>query len=160
MINANELRIGNLIKFKNINVLRVDEIRFGESGYTLVMYPDFPNRNQIIEMSIDHCEPILITKELLINCGFIEEKYKDKDVFEYRNSSGQYSYLEQENDSWVLKREVVQNIYMINDNGVESWAGFRQILYDTHCKGMSYLHELKNKMYEIVGEDLKAMRLS
>ena len=68
-MKATELRIGNIVTHKDINMFRVDEIRQTNKGYIVRMYP-CDNLESKMDMLLSTAEPIPLTPELLDKCGF------------------------------------------------------------------------------------------
>ena len=71
IIDPKELRIGNLIKARDINQFRIDEICLSEYGeYIFRMYPAFPDKKSCIHLQVYMAEPIQLTEEILLKAGF------------------------------------------------------------------------------------------
>lgn len=86
-MEAGELRIGNYIRHKNLNLFRVDEIRLSEHGYDVAMYSAFPEslKSSLI-MPLSEAKSIVLTDEILLRCGFShfsEQAFQDDHTYNY-----------------------------------------------------------------------------
>ena len=134
MINANELRIGNLIK-RDDHILRVVQIR--EIAMFRVEFIDKTISSN--EMFIEHivAEPILLAEEILLKCGF-KKLSEIKYYIEVQTKWGESIYIE---------------LSLINKNNIE---------YDIRLNGVTtiisytkYLHRLQNFIFELTQKDFK-----
>lgn len=153
MIQPNELRVGNWLYNKQLgtpfqisgvhNIITKDD--YGKTD-GLWLFGDTPDKD---------CEPISLTEDILSKCGFVKSKYKDEEVFILELQPFPL-FLVKESSSWVLKREVVQNIYLSrNDSGEKDYDGCFRILSDLHQKRIEYLHQLQNLYFALTGKELE-----
>ena len=125
MIQANELRIGNLIRDKEsrhiVEVLAIDKAPEDSSVYVRAF--DFIGR-YIFESELleGWLTPIKITEKRLLNCGFVKGEYKETytdytfDGYRLINEGNKYEFLIY--GSSVILSEIkyiheLQNIYFI-----------------------------------------------
>lgn len=70
MINTKELRIGNIIKCKELEQFRVDEMHWVDHlGYIAIMnIGKYPNKSTL-SLPLSAAESIPLTEDLLLRCG-------------------------------------------------------------------------------------------
>lgn len=126
MINAKELRIGNLV---------FDSRTVGDrSGLPKVLHET--TVIQIEERKFDngdynYLEPIPITSEILKKCGFAEQK-------------GDEWYIEYQNDFFIVVK-----------SNMQVRLGFDVSTYfEEEFDHIKYLHQLQNLFFALTGEEL------
>jgi len=127
MIQANELRIGNLILDSKGFVLLIKSI--SEKNKQVSGY--FPKLNDFGSDYYDDCRPIPLTEEILTKCGFRKSKLEGYDVhFRYDHQ---------------LLHSSVTSIYN---------ADF-SIKLDNVARGVKSLHQLQNLFFALTGNELE-----
>lgn len=112
MIQANELRIGNLIGtyYKQIPIIKISEIKeyvvYGE-GYKGISYSSL--------------KPIRLTEEILLKCGFVKE-------YKYFKVGKRYLYFSESDNIWYLNNS--SNLaYCNNIDSVEYLHELQNVYY-------------------------------
>lgn len=131
MINANELRIGNLIK-RDDHILRVVQIK--ETQMFRVEYVDKSISSNHMFLDHNSAEPIPLTDEILLKCGFIF----DKDNEDY-NLNG-ITLDDRNTDKWSK---------YINKDEFGIWY------LNSYLRDIKYLHQLQNLFYSITDTELE-----
>ena len=124
-MQANELRIGNLIRDKEsrhiVEVLTIDNVI--EEGSVYIRAFDFIGKYIFeSELADEQLSPIKLTEKRLLNCGFVKGAYKDTytdytfDGFRLVDKGNKYEFLIC--GSSVILSEIkyiheLQNIYFI-----------------------------------------------
>ena len=128
-MKVQELRIGNIITHKDINMFRVDEIRQTNEGYIVRMYT-CDNLESKMNMLLSLAEPIPLTPELLKKCGFVKSKLEGYDVhFKYSH------------------HKLYSAITALYDSKFS-------IKLDDVARGIKSLHQLQNLYYALTNEEL------
>ena len=139
-MKATELRIGNWIKGDDINMFKVDEIRLSEhQGYVAVMY--FPDMENILTLPLDIAQPIPLTEELLLGCGF----KKEKDFSANPNLNNKFLYVK---DSCI--------IFCMEHIGYSyfQWRYGAYEIGEYNVIDLKYVHQLQNLYYALTNEEL------
>lgn len=128
MIQANELRIGNLIQ-ANGPIMEVR--RVGEASVELYLHGSEADN---WDEDLEDCTPIPLTPEILIAAGFREE------------NKAEWS-IEYENDFFIVAKNLVV--------GVEIYLGFDvDIYHEVLYERIKYVHQLQNLIYALSGNEL------
>jgi hypothetical protein len=137
MIDAKELRIGNLIAAEGINHFKIDELILSERGeYISRMYiPTEPFRSNV-DLSLRMAAGIPLTEEILQKCGF--EKEEDGDLY-YNEKNGW------KNDVCFLRRGHVFSLYICAHDDYYSYNGIK----------IKSVHQLQNLWFALMGEELE-----
>jgi hypothetical protein len=124
MINANELRIGNLLNHNNGNIV-------GAFKVDLVHISDIIGNNEYGK----RYEPIPLTEEILLKCGFQHHKYaNDESFFEMQISKDIFLNYSPFHCRYILRKQWYGNIY----NG-----------------NIEYLHQLQNLYFALTKTELE-----
>ena len=132
MIKANELMIGNLLRDKVSGaILRVDELTVEGKIITYVidrkLFP-LPNGWQ--------AEPIPLTEEVLLKCGFEKSNHNNKSIIGYDLNEIYRVYSEKSNyEFWILDRD------------------YEEVAYCKLSK-VEYIHQLQNLYFALTGHPL------
>lgn len=132
MIQAKELRIGNLVQEDNNNLIgKVNELRqdFGDEPYDVVLEVEDV---MFLEVQIEDIKPIPLTEEWLVKFGF------EKSVDNYYKR-GVCMSLEEWGDE--KGNEGIGYFYMLRDEGI----------MDMHIK---HTHQLQNLYFALTGKEL------
>jgi hypothetical protein len=133
-MNAQELRLGNLVKDRAGKVIRIDFFDFLHKAYSCkfgqMMFLDDEEVHPMTEYT-DYAEPIPLTEEWLLKLGFIEKK------------------------PWFF--EIKMGDYELGINRIPLTA---QIQSDGEFLAFltnrtKYVHQLQNLYFAITGEELK-----
>lgn len=127
MIQANELRIGNLLEYQS-DVFKLDTVQEIHSLTWLRK-----NVHYIKQLSLDDLKPIPLTPEILERCGFIKCINADDDVL-FKKQYFEIEYME------FFSEE--KNGFYYNNN----------MPHETHIR---YLHQLQNLYFALTGEELE-----
>lgn len=160
MINVKELRLGNIVKASlNEGVSYMKVVRLEHSKISLCALDDYNLRadferriydcevrthsgKRIYDDSFEKIEPIPLTEELLLKCGFenyIGEQYDKNEEyacnFEYQLESG------------IFYRDLICKPY----------DGMYVFFADSQEKGIKYyyLHQLQNIYFYLTGKELE-----
>jgi hypothetical protein len=127
MIQANELRVGNLIK-SPYGFSKIDEVGLKDgNGYVKL-------KNKNMGYYLDVCSPIQLTDEILLKCGF-------KKGDEYYLSPSDYS-----TEGFVeMMCFDLKECEFIIDRSV--YSGF--------SVSIKHLHQLQNLYFALTGEELQ-----
>jgi len=128
-MKANELRIGNLVKYQDDSTLfTVIEINNGGIGVK--------NTEQDTCMEYDFFEPIPLTEEWLLKFGFIKD------------NCGLY-YLK------CIDEE--KNNFWIKDQSQEKWGIALNLFdkYECYLNDIQYVNQLQNLYFALTGEELQ-----
>lgn len=135
-MEANELRIGNLVITKNMPV-EIEEIRIET---VRCCFGEFP---------INYIEPILITEEWLLKFGFVKENKRETKhhsnfysmcVYDYKYS---FAYDDFRND-WGFYHSYTD---ALNDSDNNK--------FDFISCGIKYVHQLQNLVFALSGKELE-----
>jgi hypothetical protein len=126
-MKANELRIGNIIKQGKITFLELRE-------------------NEIICIKCDgniikDPEPLILTEEILLNCGFEKSSEYIFDYKDYNNIVFDAPNNWTETSDYPTGIDVSKNVF-----------GYNPVLVIIRCL---FLHQLQNKFFEITEKELK-----
>ena len=139
-MKANELRIGNLIKWISTGSI--------EKVMDIVTYDK--NEDNVNNVNISDCTAIQLTEEWLIMFGFEEWKtegeFKHKFIVSEDDIYELYIYTACDND-WVIQ---LYNIYDVNNKDDHTY-----IALPITCK---YVHQLQNLYFALTGEELTIKR--
>lgn len=117
-VKARELRVGNLI---------FDEYRRMEEVYEISYDGSLLLGSNLRKQQLHNCAPILITKEILLKCGFSHDIEVDEDYREeHRFVSGD-----------IIFRDGMTGTDCVTHSNIE------------------YLHQLQNLTFALTGEELK-----
>jgi hypothetical protein len=131
MINANELRIGNWVKHLPNWSYRNDESK------EFYFQWDDSDWYKIGEscISLSDIEPILLTEEILLKCGFQHHKYaNDESFFEMQISKDIFLNYSPFHCRYILRKQWYGNIY----NG-----------------NIEHLHQLQNLYFALTKTELE-----
>jgi len=130
-MTANELRIGNIISWKSTkNIDTVYDINI----------PVIRKRvARINHVSINDCEPVLLTKEWLIRFGL-------KEVYKYKEAQNNLS-------RWGFGEYSERPEFSANDFSFDSSDNEIVILHNLHFK-IKYVHELQNLIFALTKKEL------
>jgi len=144
-MNANELRIGNLIQIKlgEIEIAKVEELTLqteNNNQYYILKTNLLSNNSDWVD-PIDSFEPIPITDEWLLKFGFVKQKNY------YKKSTGISSY------SWFRRGSHFFTIekYDYIDYG-ETWHP--TLNFDNIINVIQYVHQLQNIYFALRCEEL------
>ena len=111
MINAKELRLGNWVNaFKTTYIIDSNDFQYVDSDTYLMPY-----------------DPIPLTEDILLKCGFVKSIYTNRDVYSYENF-----------------------IVSIFKNRIEFGINSKRQLVT-----IKHLHQLQNLYFALTGEELK-----
>lgn len=131
MLNASELRIGNLV-FSDTEpsnpIVTILEILQGYANTSYKEYPAEIAKNSIL---YNRLHPIPLTPEILEKCGFV------KDRNGWHMPETQFSLTEQFYPCWLDRMLWPQDI-----------SDFKR-------QSLQYLHQLQNLFHALTGEELK-----
>lgn len=132
-MEAKELRIGNYIGCQDIKYFRVDEILwFNHLGYVARMRMS-ENFESTIDLQLDgREEPIHLTQELLLKCGFEKITKVGGNTF--------FSFKRKRGDLPKPVIEIYEDRTVVGNN--------------THVKHVEYVHQLQNLYFALTGDDL------
>lgn len=127
MIDARELRIGNIVYFNNYEQLDIDQIKtLTFIDFEQICYDKHANR----------FSPIQLTQEILEKwCGFNDGEIRISDN----------TYL-------ILDEDEGYNVFIKQFNAIGSTPDIETVLMP---KCIKYLHELQNLYFALTGEELK-----
>lgn len=126
MINPKELRIGNLVS------------HYGEvKSVSGTNYLGLIRLEQILDVSENAIEPILLTPEWLERCGFSKEPNDDCDDCETYSISKMDGGIAPGKDGWYLR--------IIHVDGYYQQKVGRKI---------EHVHQLQNLYFDLTGEEL------
>ena len=123
-MKSNELRIGNLVMYSNGNIL-FKVIGISEFGI------DIENKVEKTYIEYDEFEPILLTKEWLLNLGF----KKDVDGSFMKNDI-----------SIFLDKRFKTNLFLQENQDNFKWFSYE-------CK-IQYVHQLQNLYFALTSDEL------
>lgn len=127
-MKVEELRIGNIVKCEEVKQFRVDEILWVEHlGYTLRMRVGV-NRESTFDMPLRDAEPIPITDEMLIKCGFTNG-VKEHGFFKL--------YKQNNCVAWGVNDDDQEKFILIDNDSIKS------------------VHQLQNIYFALTGKELK-----
>lgn len=132
-MKANELRIGNWAKysFKQGIVDRISQDNC-----------DIVTDNMIIKVSYDDLEPIPLTEEILLKCGF-KERLFDWYELEYNTD------YEEESEKMKIAYNCGSKRFAVYDANEEDYIAVFT------AKRVHYLHQLQNLFYALTNEELQ-----
>jgi hypothetical protein len=123
-MKSNELRIGNLVMYSNGNIL-FKVIGISEFGI------DIENKVEKTYIEYDEFEPILLTKEWLLNLGF----KKDVDGSFMKNDI-----------SIFLDKRFKTNLFLQENQDNFKWFSYEYKI--------QYVHQLQNLYFALTGDEL------
>jgi hypothetical protein len=126
-MNANELRIGNLLLDRGSKLLRLDFWDFGKPAQRMFLAD--VERHPMTE-DIEHCQPIQLTEDWLLKFGFEEDKNRL-----YTTMKGE--------SQWYI-------------NGIDGCIFFSDVL-EFDCvpnTKIKYVHQLQNLYFALTNEEL------
>ena len=127
MIDARELRIGNIVYFNNYEQLDIDQIKtLTFIDFEQICYDKHANR----------FSPIQLTQEIL-------EKWSGFNDGAIRISDNTYLILDEDEG---------YNVFIKQFNAIGSTPDIETVLMP---KCIKYLHQLQNLIYALTGEELK-----
>lgn len=143
MIKENELRFGNYVIIKNYNSKYWNKIGIIEGFSRNAEYISL-DINKYSAFYLKDIEPITLTEEILIKCGF--EKY---------------NFTEYENGYIIEHKEPSKCVY-IRTSVMPNISGFYAVFNRCECnkneiqyiKKIEYLHELQNMYQLLTNEEL------
>jgi hypothetical protein len=146
MINANELRIGNLVMDRSGKTLCIDWFEkdkvcmsMGEFSFMDDKFPLHPMTEYF-----EYLKPISLSEEILFKYGFeINDDLGDQKFYQIPNIKRGFG-VEKDHDEWSL--------YYYWDNGANNYY---TILYDE--KHFIYLHQLQNLWFCLTGQELSVV---
>lgn len=131
-MKANELRIGSLIYDDNILPCKVVGLLRGEKEDSFCVLVDTYVLDRFLPtgrlISVSDISPILLTEEILLKCGFVNNEPKDWGSF----TLGNINFLKEDGNK-------MNGLYM---------NGYR-------VADIRYLHQLQNLYFAITGEELE-----
>lgn len=136
MIQANELRLGNLFAMNDFPM-------YVEAIFRDTVYLNFEgNEGDVWEEDIKDLVPIPLTEEILLKAGFEKESEDDKygRVFLIPNTKYIIRVVNYGNPQKVDFGYSLE----ISDN--KDWCGIKRIYF---------LHDLQNTIFALTGEDIK-----
>lgn len=131
MVDVRELRIGNFFKISVCDNFRVDEIYKNEDGFYCVKNNIGCNGSYLYG-AVEDLQPISLTEELLLKCGFNVECY------EFQIKEQLLLAIE---DFWILYNTRT-NFYVV-------------IFFNKAFKQIEYLHQLQNIYFDLTGKELE-----
>ena len=151
MIDINELRIGNYLKYTDtkeigfVVSINYDDESMKDNFVGLDIRETFEGNNSLIEGRISYFDPIPLTPELLEKCGF---KYTSNHVYEYKDDE---NILFDEPTDWNNTKN-----YPIGIAGISTTIFGMYVTNGEVIIRCLYLHQLQNMYYSITGEELEA----
>lgn len=133
-MEANELRIGNIVKSNTKSVFIIGEIykTFDES-YSLKMFDDKGYYNcPVLDAS-----PVPLTKEILLECRFQKVEY-----------IGFYEY-------WIMLNNYLISIYEDKDKPDK----FYFMVNTNQSRGMETIHQIQNLCFTLTGKELDVSKI-
>lgn len=135
-VKANELRIGNLLKYTNYEKLKEDR-----RGKVFEVIPDDIQFLTEVD-SCDYIEPIPLTEEWLVRLG-LEYEYDTMESFKGKK----YAKETDEQKHYCIFRNAEEISYF-----VFNFSSY--MAYSHRIKTVKYVHELQNIFHAITGEEL------
>lgn len=144
-MKVEELRIGNIVKCEEIKQFRVDEILWIEHlGYTLRMRVGV-NRESTFDMPLRDAEPIPITDEMLLKCGFNKLDYTYNNETHYNFGDFGLVYNGKAYYYGFVR-------YRSSDDGTTE---IPRIVIQISSNETLFVHQLQNLYFALTGEELK-----
>jgi len=131
MIEPRELRKGNILQDQNGNYLKVCNI--SEKGYGAVVI----DRSKYPLPEGWKAQPIPLTEEILLKCGFNWSNQLESFEYKYGVESG---------FKWLAK-------YSDINGGYKFWSNIHNCMLTS--KEFRYLHQLQNLYYSLTGKELE-----
>lgn len=131
MVDIRELRIGNFFKTPFSDNFSVDEIYKNEDGFYCVKNNIGCNVSYLCGF-VEDLQPIPLTEELLLKCGFNVECY------EFQIKEQLLLTIE---DFWILYNTRT-NFYVV-------------IFFNKAFKQIEYMHQLQNIYFDLTGKELE-----
>ena len=146
-MNANELRIGNLVEYDGLvlSVLGVSEsdVEIQRPGGYASEWSEW--------VDLDDCKPIPLTEEWLLRMGFIDESDSKGEACMKIKGHGKYYAWE-----FILPYDPD---YMEGGVGfvIQQWQiGFENEVFDVQIPTIIYhVHQLQNLYFALTGEELE-----
>jgi hypothetical protein len=144
MINPKELRIGNYVKGKYIDlsdnepvevitkIIGIDSVGFSEYSVWV------EDRNNNKTESYENLEPITLTEEILLRLGFNGDRY-----------SCEYIYTDV-----IIYGEFTKENISVSVNPVTGKYSFLWMNYNLLRMDVLYVHQLQNIFYSLTGKEL------
>jgi hypothetical protein len=172
MINANELRYGNLLLIKGNNIedcnddygkLRQDEyvkvLEIYEKG---VSVSDLEETQDEIELFTDRIKPIPLTEEILLKCGFVRslnwgyDKIYTKEIrlWEDDNILKIDYYIINEKHYFTTSICLLEHEYLYNCNKLENLKE-ENIDKEVTIQDFDYVHQLQNLYFTLTNKELQ-----
>jgi hypothetical protein len=129
MLNARELRIGNLVNPKVKEIILTDEIVSVDPSILMVILGEVDNKGIVFE-------PIQLTEEWLIKFGYV--KFKSNEIY----------------NEWflildgVLKYKIIETVNHLKNNSKFTMPNSDKPII------IQYLHQLQNLYFALTGEEL------
>lgn len=132
MIDVEELRIGNLVMFDG-KYIKIESMN-RTSVYGLPVGLDQTK----IYLTSDEIEPLPLTEEILLKCGFLKGELLIENNWEYEiNLRGDYILKYDYRRRWVIKNN-----------------GFQKFNDPVHIPIVQHLHQLQNLYFALTGKEL------
>lgn len=141
MVDVKELRIGNIIVGRYSSIIQSVNSIIKDDGYSGGYCIHLLNGDKF---GADCIEPIPLTEELLLKCGF---KKTGDYAFEYKDDSD--LIFDAPND-WGNTGDYPVGISSINPGYPAMYIPHGEVII--RCL---YLHDLQNKFFEITGKELE-----
>lgn len=124
-MEVNELRVGSLIYYENTTHIVVGIDNFYAKSYWL----NDKERECLYETALDSINPILLTEDILLKCGF--EKTMD----------------------WTFSKSLIGNLKLVYYLGEKGFSiGFKQY---SDFPNIKYLHQLQNLYHSLTQTELE-----
>ena len=139
MVDIRELRLGNFFKTPVCNKFRVDEIYKDERGLYCVKC-DIGCNGSYIYGDIKYLQPIPLTEELLLKCGFEKKKIVSVDI--------EHKYIYHHKEFGFISCNFA---YCINDtNDYSEYDDVSELSLP-----LKHLHQLQNIYFDFTGKELE-----
>lgn len=134
-MNAQDLRIGNYVRFKENNLI-YKVITIWEDSIDCESQKD---KLSVSGGKIKYFEPILLTEEMLLKCGFNKNYKKGWIGIDVKSDSG-----------------ITTDFVLAEPLNIGEWQNFYAFVYDSYkfCK-LEYLHDLQNLFRDLQKKELE-----
>lgn len=153
-MKASELRIGNIVGFKNRTdcYCTVQEITFAGGVHIFRFFKDGTEDDQ--PECVEDLTGIPLTEEWLLKFGF---KYQDRDVSHNRGKIERFFIYDwfADGDNWSLEINLIPRLkangffWLLWDIG-----GGKEFVHLPHTCKLEFVHQLQNFIYSLTGTEL------
>ncbi len=144
MVNVKELRIGNRVYLPSLSKeaygnervpFLVEGIYKGEDGYKVLCHCDTKDGYSCTEDALpEEIEPIPLTEELLLKCGFKRTLYGSHNGIELSCMSFIFDEIVETKNEWFLSMNHGKHVMS--------------------CSHIRYIHQLQNIYSDLIGDEL------